>query len=53
MEELVDHAIISRLAAKADTVNVRVLAAQEISSNTKAMDTINAANCGKMLLDPL
>jgi len=50
MEELVDHSIVSILAAKASTCNVRVLAAQEISSNSNSMKIINATNNGKMIL---
>ncbi|VBB06945.1 Hypothetical protein LUCI_2187 [Lucifera butyrica] len=50
MEELVDRSIVAILAEKAATVNVRVLAAKEISSNAKTMDPINATSNGKMIL---
>jgi phosphatidylserine/phosphatidylglycerophosphate/cardiolipin synthase-like enzyme len=50
MEELVDPSVISMLATKASTCKIRVLAALEISSNTKAMKIINGTKNGKMIL---
>jgi cardiolipin synthase len=50
MEELVDHSIVSILAAKASAVKVRVLVAKEINSNINTMNIINATNNGKMIL---